>query len=243
MYEQQPAQVIQMLYMSPDAPPDAPPVAHLELHSDGLACKLCQGLPKILCSPGSMRTHLKEMHGWNKNRPKGRQRYSKRHEYSSLDEVTRPVYYQTFYKAGGLRRFFEVCNPDSFDTAASHPRPHPEPELSLRQRVEQDLTKKAQAIRDKAPTVALPHQVDISPWIEMTRWPQYLQDQDLLAVAPLADLPPRRCISQQSGDHDAIMRQLLAGFDRLIEDARESILTEKVNICCSPYTNIAIPEW
>jgi hypothetical protein len=39
------------------------------------------------------------------------------------------------------------------------------------------------------------------------------------------------------------MRQLLAGFDRLIEDARESILTEKVNICCSPYTNIAIPEW
>jgi hypothetical protein len=26
------------------------------------------------------------------------------------------------------------------------------------------------------------------------------------------------------------MRQLLASFDRLIEDARESILTEKVNI-------------
>lgn len=153
MYEQQPAQVIQMLYMSPDAPP----VAHLELHSDGLACKLCQGLSKILCSPGSMRNHLKGMHGWNKNRPKGRQRYSKRHEYSSLDEVTRPVYCQTFYKAGGLCRFFEVYNPDSFDTAASHPRPHPEPELSLRQIVEQDLTKKAQAIRDKAPIVAFPH--------------------------------------------------------------------------------------
>jgi hypothetical protein len=64
----------------------------------------------------------------------------------------------------------------------------------------------------------------------MTRWPQHLQGKELLVLAPLADLPPRQLTSQQGGQHDTILRQLLASFDRLIEAARESILTEKINV-------------
>lgn len=89
-----------MLYV----PPDTAPVIHLELHSDGLACKLCQGEPKILCSPKGMRSHLKSVHQWNQGRPKGMPRSSERHCYSSFDAVTRAVSCQTFYK-GGLFRF------------------------------------------------------------------------------------------------------------------------------------------
>jgi hypothetical protein len=210
-------------------PSETLPINHLKLYSDGLACMLCLAEPKIYRSTDYMRHHLKTEHQWNKDRPKGRQKYLDQQVYILFDSVTRPVQCQTFYPTGGLCRYFEVDGRSDNDRArASQPRL--QPEISLRDQIKQDLAQKTQAIsKSQDVIVTLPHEVDVSPWLEMTRWPQYLRGQKLLVVARVAELPPRAS-PQPLGLHDTILGELIRSFDRVIEAARESILTEKVNI-------------
>jgi hypothetical protein len=62
---------------------------------------------------------------------------------------------------------------------------------TLRERVKGELARKLDGIkRSQASTVTQAHLVDISLWLEITHWPQYLEGQDLVSLAPLVDLPP-----------------------------------------------------
>jgi hypothetical protein len=224
-YRQSRPEIVHMIHV----PPDKAPHPHLELHSNGVACRLCDSEPKILCTRKGMQTHLKVAHQWLQDQQPGRPRQRPRDNRQGglFEEVTRPVYCQTFHKKGQHSRYFEVRMPIVSCEDAT-----PFAQLSLREKVEQDLARKLQSVnRSQNSVVTQAHSVDVSPWLDMTRWPQYLRGHDLAALAPLVHLPPRQVDPQGAEAHHAMLQQHLIGsFDRLIELARESILTEKVNV-------------
>jgi hypothetical protein len=61
----------------------------------------------------------------------------------------------------------------------------------------------------------------ISPWLEKTRWGGQLAGQSLSKVAELLHPPEAR---------EAGLLLLLQSFDSLIEQARQSVLTEEINV-------------
>jgi hypothetical protein len=61
----------------------------------------------------------------------------------------------------------------------------------------------------------------LSPWLEKTRWQEQLAGQSLSKVADLLS-PPKA--------HEVGLQLLLRNFDTLIDEARQSVLTEEVNV-------------
>jgi hypothetical protein len=61
----------------------------------------------------------------------------------------------------------------------------------------------------------------LSPWLEKTRWQEQLAGQSLSKVADL--LSPHEA-------HEVGLQTLLRSFDALIDEARQSVLTEEVNV-------------
>ncbi|PVH90612.1 hypothetical protein DM02DRAFT_734499 [Periconia macrospinosa] len=76
-------------------------------------------------------------------------------------------------------------------------------------------------VRQTAISASLRCPVHLSLWLEKTGWITHLQGHDFRAVAELL-LPPA------PGETGLVA--LLQSFDALIEDARESILSEKINV-------------
>lgn len=66
------------------------------------------------------------------------------------------------------------------------------------------------------------HRLNISPWLEMTRWTRYLDGHDFAAVAPLVYLP--------EPEKEPLLFQLGESLDRVVEQAYESICQDKINV-------------
>ncbi|KAI9035076.1 uncharacterized protein KD926_004658 [Aspergillus affinis] len=96
------------------------------------------------------------------------------------------------YSCAYCGQFFEVtCADVQIDLKAEETVSLKTPAAIIRARVEQAL-QEGQAAAERADGQVLtidPHPTAVSPWLELTRWPQYLQGQDLTAVALLGDLP------------------------------------------------------
>lgn len=73
-----------------------------------------------------------------------------------------------------------------------------------------------------APTLGARYPIHFSPWIHKTGWAEYLAGHDLEAVAQLLDLP--------NPNSEPGLAALLRAFDDLIVTARESILSDKINV-------------
>jgi hypothetical protein len=196
-----------------------------------------------------MREHLKNAHQWQSGSKGGRPKKSPGSTISVARELwakvtIEPVYYQTFHQSNFLW-YFQV-NPPAPAASSSSPLPHlssaPQP-MTVRERVEQQLARKLQA-RDQAVALAglqPQHATEVSPWLETTRWGDYFAGKSLRAATHLIDLPEERRIivaadtNSTSGlSYNAIEERqlalLLIPFDRLIEQARESLAEEKINI-------------
>lgn len=63
---------------------------------------------------------------------------------------------------------------------------------------------------------------EVSPWLEMTRWPKYLQGHSFAEVAQLAS--PANAVSEP------LLGEFSASLDRVIEEAHSSIRNDKVNV-------------
>lgn len=75
--------------------------------------------------------------------------------------------------------------------------------------------------------------IHLSPWLRKTGWAEYLSGNNLDAVADLLSPP---CPYKDSG-----LAMLLQAFNELVEDARASILSEKVNIFALHRANSFVP--
>lgn len=102
----------------------------------------------------------------------------------------------------------------------------PKPPLSLREQVEDALAQKLQAPKAD---VTSRHKTEVSPWLDLTQWERYLKGYDLNRVARLLDLPsPYPLFDPNQPDDHLVL--ILDSLDRLIEQARESLRTDQINI-------------
>lgn len=63
---------------------------------------------------------------------------------------------------------------------------------------------------------------EVSPWLEMTRWPKYLQGHSFAEVAQLA--------SPANAASEPLLVEFSASIDRVVEEAHSSIRNDKVNV-------------
>ncbi|KAH7418857.1 hypothetical protein BKA64DRAFT_717485 [Cadophora sp. MPI-SDFR-AT-0126] len=139
---------------------------------------------------------------------------------TALSAVTiTPVSYQTFHRSN-FTRYFQVATLSEPDWGASG-ADQPPPPTSLEAQVELQLAEKIQAADARASTVLQPPP-EQSAWLQTTEWVRYLQGHDLEAAARLIALP-------HSSEPEPDLVSILASLDRLVEQARDSVLQGKVN--------------
>jgi hypothetical protein len=101
----------------------------------------------------------------------------------------RVVSCQRFYHARPGSHFFEVtCAAQPSQLAL--PATPQTPAKHIRAHIDQALREgeaAAELANSQVPSLSA-HLTEVSPWLELTRWPEYLQGQDLTAVALLGNL-------------------------------------------------------
>ncbi|KAF9882543.1 hypothetical protein FE257_007498, partial [Aspergillus nanangensis] len=131
---------------------------------------------------------------------------------------------QRFYPTQAGSRLFEIsCSEPPTGSMTQATASLITPAAIIRARVEQALLE-GQAVTEQAhgqvPTVD-PHPTAVSPWLELTRWPEYLRGQDLTAIALLGCLP--------DATSEPLLEQFIASTQRLIDQAYCSIKEDRIN--------------
>ena len=207
----QPAEAIQQY----DLPVDTLPIPNLALHHNGIRCCLCTKLAFVSKSSQQMRHHLKKIHGWMSGRKGGRPPKASTVQETELAAITdAPVSYQTFHRSNFLR-YFQVT---PLPTANNSQQPLP---ATLEDQVEQQLAQKLDTATAAASRVLQPP-TEPSAWLQTTDWIRYLEGHNLQAAAKLIALP-------HPSEPEPELVALLDALDRLVEQARNSILQGKVN--------------
>lgn len=134
----------------------------------------------------------------------------------------RVVSCQRFYRAGPGSHFFEMTCAAQPSQQALLAAPQT-PAERIRAHIDQALREAEAAatlVNGQVPSLE-GHPTEVSPWLELTRWPEYLRGQDLTAVALL------RCPA------DPVQEPLLALFsasiERLIWQAYQTIRSGQIN--------------
>lgn len=199
----------------PIPPADALPIPSLPLQR-GLGCLEC---PYVCCEPKSMLSHVGAAH------PHLRRRRGRPSPLESEVNRTQPrwedTFCQRFFVTGPQSGYFRVRplivdRPARSETGRS-------PEESMRVQVERQLEETAAAIHDWDRTIPDAATVtEVSPWLEMTRWPKYLGGHDFVETALLAAKPhPVR---------EPLLWALAESVERVIEAGHRSIREDKVNV-------------
>jgi hypothetical protein len=211
----QPASVTQQL----DLPVDTPPIPNLALYYNGICCLVCRERAYICGNISTMQDHLKRAHAWKSGRTGGRPLKADQGKGTALSTVTvSPVCYQTFHVSNFRRNFRVATPPEPGQRGLEATAP---PLASLEAQVELQLAEKIHAIDARANTVLQPPP-EQSAWLQTTEWVRYLQGHDLEAAAQLIVLP-------HTSEPEPDLVAILDSFDRLVEQARNSILQGKVN--------------
>ncbi|KAL3486233.1 hypothetical protein BJX62DRAFT_242224 [Aspergillus germanicus] len=135
----------------------------------------------------------------------------------------RVVSCQRFYLTQASSHFFEVTCTAAPAAQGAKRRPALTPAELVRARVDQALREGEAAMEWEASQVPAldPHPTEVSPWLELTRWPEYLRGQDLTTVALLGALPDPR--------EEPLLVQLSASVQRLINQAYHAICDGQIN--------------
>ena len=207
----------------PLPPPDSPPIPNLPLKR-GLRRLECL---HICCTPEGIRNHLYRAHP-HLRRPRGRSS-----ALGSQADQTQPrweeTFCQRFFVTGSQSGYFAVLPPvPDIELRSQNARPPKasnalSPEESMRAQIEKKLDYHAAATETWLQTIPNAATMsEVSPWLEMTRWPKYLGGHSFVETALLAVIP------------DPVQEPLLVEFtksvERVIEAGYRSIREDKVNI-------------
>ncbi|KFY97507.1 hypothetical protein V500_02040 [Pseudogymnoascus sp. VKM F-4518 (FW-2643)] len=222
-------------------PPCSPPIPHLTLYLDGIACKLCESQPFVCRSEKFSKVHLKKIHGWTSGEKAGRpSKFQVAHSAreTSFSKVTAsPVACQTFYRSNFFRYFVVKPVMDSrlgstfanLGNNATNSFP-----LSLEDQITLQLAQKLNATEPSLLGHGR-HYTQVSPWLDTTQWTRYTQGHDLHQAARLIRLPDSYRLVGSTGtqavdpaDHHLLV--ILESFDRIIEQARNSLKEDRVNV-------------
>ncbi|KAJ9634359.1 hypothetical protein H2199_009017 [Coniosporium tulheliwenetii] len=223
--------------------PGSAPLPSLTTYHDGFRCTV-DGQGGVQCAYicrtlSGIKEHCRKKHSWINDWKRGGN-VKARTEQRRPDPPWRVgVSCQRFFVNGPHQQYFQVCNgEESLDqnddeqqtgASAGQSQNGEQQPPSVRDQVERQLAqklRKAELSRVGADqTAAAKYPLHLSPWLEMTRWPGYLHGCDLEKTAQLIELP------LHIPDHlDFPLLELLSSFDRVIEEARNSIAHEKVNV-------------
>jgi hypothetical protein len=170
-----------------------------------------------------MQKHRREIHK-DLEPPCGRGRQSQWQAKASCRLAARAVSCQRFFPSKHGSQFFEVTcaatPPSKQALQASVPTTAAE---RIRACVDQALREgeaAAEIENGQVPAID-PHPTAVSPWLELTRWPEYLRGQDLAAVALLGCLPDPAM--------ELVLVQFSASIKRLIDQAYQVIKDGHLN--------------
>jgi hypothetical protein len=200
-------------------PPGLLALPHLPIY-DGLSCPACS---YICTSKATKEKHFRTQYTELK-RVKGRP--------SRAAAATAPQWHQVscqrLFVRGTRSQFFAVISPAEAKE---------DEDMKRRQRMAANLSK-AEYIRtqiDEAleqgnqETIVLEDRIldnaaltEVSPWLEMTRWPKYLQGHSFAEVALLA--------SPANPASEPLLVEFQVSLDRVVEEAHSSIRNDKVNV-------------
>ncbi|KAI9034791.1 uncharacterized protein KD926_005471 [Aspergillus affinis] len=193
--------------------PEAGPLPNLPLYT-GYRCPRCS---HVVRSPESLAKHIRERHP-ELRRPRGRQPAATRH----LDRHFQghPVNCQRFFPTGAGSSFFAVTPPIRAERVRQAKALTPAE--FIRAQVEQALEEDLEDEKRQYQQIPVrKHPTEVSPWLELTRWPDYLAACDLAAAASLGALP------------DPVQEPLLALFtqsvERLIQRSYQTIKDRRIN--------------
>jgi hypothetical protein len=178
--------------------------------------------PVIQQARTGMAKHCYQEHGWMNPTPRGRPFLKKTPAvHNQMWEAEVPC--QRLRAAGIGGKAFRVSVNKHTALAAS--------QVSMRTRKDRtwgELEAELDALQTKSSAqtqlglgASTQYPIHMSPWLEKTGWPAYLEGQDLEAVGLLL-APPSH---SEPG-----LRVLLQAFDSLIDQARKSILAGEVNV-------------
>ena len=244
VYPLQPPELVSKIQVSPTSPP----IPLLRIYHDGFCCKLCPSAKPYVCRTRSgLGQHWKEQHQLSRHRgaPTTAERLT--HDFDALAAF--PVACQTFFKRSLFIRYFPVQPASSTIVQGIEAGSGSGAQaLSLPEQIELQLYQKLADVQPASSAVlGQRHFSQVSPWLDTTKWIQYLQGHNLVQAAQLIYLP--RPIADQAlvestedgqGEHHLLL--LLDLFDRVIEHARSSLLEDKVNVFDQHRVNSFIPR-
>ncbi|KAL4755670.1 uncharacterized protein BDW70DRAFT_165234 [Aspergillus foveolatus] len=202
------------------APAD-PPVPGLPVYQ-GYGCPHCPYIARhVTCMQNHRGKHHQDQDG---TRGPGRRRVMQEQALAKVRLANRVVSCQRFYVTCAGSHYFEVTPvPDAPAPRRRLDQPAPTDEELIRARVDQALRagEMAAMTADGHVPVLDAHPTEASPWLELTRWPEYLRGQDLTAVA-LLGCPP-------DPETEPLLVELSASVQRLIDQAYQAIRSGQIN--------------
>jgi hypothetical protein len=231
-------------------PTDTPAIPFLRVYQDAYACRLCQCIkPFVGVREDSIVRHLKTAHNWS--RSPGAQSAVKLAMSGLHSVATFPVACQTFFRRNVHLRYFQV---QEQPTASMHQLATGNAEgvqpLSIAEQIELQLEEKT-TVSESATCSRRPgqrHFSQVSPWLDTTQWPRYLHGHNLLLAAQLIDLPGashtarNTVVDERPKEPENHLVLLIESFDRVIEQARQSLLEDKINVFDKHRVNSFIPR-
>jgi hypothetical protein len=192
---------------------------HLPLHI-GARCLRC---PYVSVSRETMRKHCSRKH-IEDNRREGRP--------SKAAEPVAPrwktVSCQRLFVSGAKSHYFEVVSPAELqEEEETKRRRDMATTLSesdyIRLQIDEALEEGDQEAKAREGIILdNATQTEVSPWLEMTRWPKYLKGYSFGEVAPL--------VSLADPTSEPILVEFSNSLDRIVEEAHSSICNDKVNV-------------
>jgi hypothetical protein len=200
-------------------PPSEPPLPGLKLHR-GYKCSRCDYvLPKSKTALESMAQHFNQ----HRRLPRKPGRQPKIADIPEQDKgpMFMEAYCQRFFVQGCQSSFFAVHVIPEVQNANKRPSGQENDLLRtiLNEQLHANELEQQVIAQTYSSTVA---RTEVSPWLEMTRWPRYFNGLDMTRIAPLgyAANPVTEANLVIVGD----------SFDRIIERAYRSICEDRISV-------------
>jgi hypothetical protein len=201
--------------------PTEPPVPELKLYR-GFRCSRC---PKIMTK--SRYAHARMQTHFNKHRIIPRKK-GKPGKVVTVPEDEGSIYsevsWQRFLSYGAQSSFFEVGVPSAVQELVKSRLSQPSQDTELLKALVEEQLHHNAAEREIQVKTYCSHitKTEVSPWLEMTRWPRFFDGLNMEKVAPLAYGP--------NPITEPLLVILSESVDRVDEQAHRSIREDKISV-------------
>lgn len=204
-------------------PPESPPVPGLRLYH-GIQCSHC---PYIRCGQKSKEKSMQNhsnLHRAIQRRRGGQPRVPQDAE-DDIDAAPlwQEITCQRFFATGHQSSFFRVTTATPEVQGDQRPAPRLQKDELLRALIDKELDGSKRELEESAKVyLNRTTKTEVSPWLEMTRWPRYFNGLKLAEVAPLG--------YTANPATEPALQLLIESLDRVVEQAHLSIREDRIGV-------------